>query len=130
MIRIWLGFIGWSALVSGAIGLVAQSVLGAERAGAVWMGVMASLIGAIAGSLPLAAELAEPGGAGGKPVAAIGKATAFRLLVTLGTTLIAAVAGNWDRRILLGSVGASYLALLAVETGWFLKQARKELGTH
>lgn len=126
MIRIWLGFIGWSALAATGVGFAGQSWVGAEEVGAIWMGTVASFVGAIAGSLPLAAELSSPTP---KPVAAIGKATGLRLLATLGAGLIAALAGNWDRRVLLGSLAASYLALLAVETGWFLKQARKERST-
>jgi hypothetical protein len=125
LIRTWLGFIGWSALVTAGVGAAGQAIVPAA-AGAIWMGAVASLLGAVAGSLPLAAELVAPSG---KPAAAIGKATAFRLLTTLGVVLIAALAGSWDRKFLLGSAGASYLALLAVETGWFLKQARKERST-
>jgi hypothetical protein len=126
LIRIWLGFIGWSVLVAAGVGLAGRAWLGEAAAGAVGMGVAASLLGAVCGSLPLAAELAAPSG---KPVAAIGKATGFRLLATLAVALLAAVAGGWDRKLLLGSVAASYVALLAVETGWFLKQARKERST-
>lgn len=126
MIRTWLGFIGWSALVAAGLGVAGQAALGADHSGAVWMGVIASLLGAVAGSLPLAAELVSPSG---KPAAAIGKATAFRLLSTLAVALVAAIAGGWDRKLFLGSVAVSYVALLAVETGWFLKQARKERTT-
>lgn len=123
MIRTWLGFIGWSALAAAGVGFVGRALAGEAAAGAIWMGAAASFAGGIAGSLPLAAELVAPSG---KPAAAIGKATAFRLLTTLGVALIAAIGGSWDRKFLLGSTGASYLALLAVETGWFLKQARTE----
>lgn len=126
MIRTWLGFIGWSAIAAAGIGFAGQAFVGAAEAGAVWMGAVASFLGAVAGSLPLAAELSAPSP---KPVAAIGKATGFRLLVTLGAGLLAALAGSWDRKILLGSLGASYLAIVAVETGWFLKQAREERST-
>jgi hypothetical protein len=126
VIRIWLGFIGWSLLAAVGVGLAGQTWLGESAAGAVWMGTFASLLGAVCGSLPLAAELVAPSG---KSAAAIGKATGFRLLVTLGVALVAAVAGGWDRKLLLGSVAVSYVALLAVETGWFLKQARKERST-
>lgn len=126
MIRHWAGFLGWSALAATAVALAGQALLGARPSGAVWMGALASFLGAAAGSLPLAAELTAPTG---RPAAAIGKATGFRLLVTLGAGLIAALSGSWDRKLLLGSLGASYLALLAVETGWFLKQVRTERST-
>lgn len=126
MIRHWFGFLGWSALAAAAVALAGQALFGATPSGAIWMGALASFLGAAAGSLPLAAELTAPTG---RPAAAMGKATGFRLLVTLGAGLIAALAGNWDRKVLLGSLGASYLALLAVETGWFLKQARTERST-
>jgi hypothetical protein len=126
VIRAWAGFAAWSALVAAAVGFAGQAALGPDSAGAVWMGTFASFLGAVFGSLPLAAELVSPSG---KPVAAIGKATMVRLLGTLAVALLAALAGGWERKTLLGSVAASYVALLAVETGWFLRQARKDRAT-
>jgi hypothetical protein len=76
--------------------------------------------------VPLARELDAPSG---KSAAAIGKATLFRLAVTLAGGLAAALSGRFDRRTLIASLAATYLALLALETGWFLKQARKERKT-
>jgi hypothetical protein len=127
--RSWLGFAGWNAVAAGAIGFAGQALVAPAAAGAVWAGTLASFAGALAGSVPLAAELDKPSG---KAAAAIGKATLLRLAVTVAAGLVAVFSGaaaTTERRTLLFSLGASYLALLAVETGWFLKQARKERST-
>jgi len=127
--RSWLGFAGWNAVVAGALGFAGQSLAAPEAAGAVWVGTLASFAGALAGSVPLAAELDRPSG---KAAAAIGKATLLRLAVTVAGGLVAVFSGvvaSAHRRTLLFTLGASYLALLAVETGWFLRQARKERST-
>ncbi len=126
MMRSWLEFAALNAIATVAIGCIGQAALAAPYAGAVWAGALASFAGALAGSVPLAKEIDAPSG---RSVAAIGKATLLRLAVTLAGGLVAALVGRFDRRTLLASLAGAYLALLAVETGWFLKQARKERKT-
>ena len=126
MTRSWFEFAGLNAIATVAIGCIGQATVAVPYAGAVWAGALASFAGALAGSVPLAREIAAPSG---RSTAAIGKATLLRLAVTLAGGLVALFVGRFDRRTLLFSLAASYLALLAVETGWFLKQARKERKT-
>lgn len=126
MNRTWLGFAIWNLVAAAGVGLTAQAFVTPEKHGAVWWGVLASLAGAIAGSWPLAAEVERSAGGGGNAAAAMGKATLFRLAVTLAIGGAVALLGNQDRRTLLGSLAVSYLALLAVETFWFLQQSRKK----
>jgi len=126
MMRSWLEFAALNAIATVAIGCVGQAAVATPYAGAVWAGALASFAGALAGSAPLAREIAAPSG---RAVAAIGKATLLRLAVTLAGGLVATLVGRFDRRTLLASLAGAYLALLAVETGWFLKQARKERKT-
>jgi hypothetical protein len=101
-----------------------------QAGSSVWAGCLASFAGSLAGALPLAQEIAGRGrqgpgtGASGSPIAAIGKASLFRLLVALLAGLGAVVAGRWDRRTLLFSLAASYVVLLAVETWWVLGRLR------
>ncbi len=131
---VWLGFAGVGAVATlalGALGQVAAAKLGMPQAGSsVWAGCLASFAGSLAGALPLAQEIAGRGrqgagtGANGSPIAAIGKASLFRLLVALLAGLGAVVAGRWDRRTLLFSLAASYVVLLAVETWWVLGRLR------
>lgn len=126
MNRIWLGFAALSAVAAAVTGAVGHSLVAPEAVGAVWAGAAASFAGALAGSVPLAAELGRPSG---KAVAVIGKATLLRLGVTLVAGVVAFLSGfaaTEHRRTLLFSLATSYLALLAVETGWFMRQSRKE----
>jgi hypothetical protein len=133
--EIWLGFAGVGAVATlalGALGQVAAARLGVPEAGSsVWAGCLASFAGSLAGALPLAQEIAGMAGAGalgtrakGSPIAAIGKASLFRLLVALLAGLGAVASGRWDRRTLLFTLAASYVALLAVETWWLLGRLR------
>ena len=132
--EIWLGFAGVGAAATLALCLLGQVVaaqLGVPEAGSsIWAGCLASFAGSLAGALPLAQEIAGRGrqgagtGASGSPIAAIGKASLFRLLVALLAGLGAVVAGRWDRRTLLFSLAASYVVLLAVETWWVLGRLR------
>ena len=143
---VWLGFAGVGAVATlalGALGQVAAAKLGVPEAGSsVWAGCLASFAGSLAGALPLAQEIAGRGRqeagtgaaggtnglrtteAGGSPIAAVGKASLFRLLVALLAGLAAVVAGRWDRRTLLLTLAASYVVLLAVETWWLLGRLR------
>ena len=138
--EIWLGFAGVGAtatLALGALGQIAAAKLGVPEAGSsIWAGCLASFAGSLAGAVPLAQEIAggarqEAGSGGtrttraaGSPIAAIGKASLFRLLVALAAGLAAVVFGRWDRRALLFTLAASYVALLAVETWWLLGRLR------
>ena len=126
MTRSWIEFAALNAVATVAIGCVGQAAVAAPYASAVWAGALASFAGALAGSVPLAREIQSPSG---RSATAIGKATLLRLAVTVAGGLLVAFAGRFDRRTLLFSLAAAYLALLAVETGWFLKQARKERKT-
>ncbi|MBP9144002.1 MAG: hypothetical protein KBF21_18385 [Thermoanaerobaculia bacterium] len=134
--EIWLGFAGVGAAATLALCLLGQVVaaqLGVPEAGSsIWAGCLASFAGSLAGALPLAQEIAGKAGDGaaaagrvtGSPIAAIGKASLFRLLVALTAGLGAVLAGRWDRRALLFTLAASYVALLAVETWWLLSRLR------
>lgn len=138
--EVWLGFAGVGAaatLALAAVGQVAAAKLGVPEAGSsVWAGCLASFAGSLAGALPLAQEIAGKGRLGsgtdgtgntrasGSPIAAIGKASLFRLLVALVAGLAAVVSGRWDRRTLLFTLAASYVVLLAVETWWLLGRLR------
>jgi hypothetical protein len=133
---IWLGFAGVGAAATLALALLGQLVaakLGVPEAGSsIWAGCLASFAGSLAGALPLAQEIAGGAGNGGggvdrttgSPIAAIGKASLFRLLVALTAGLAAVLSGRWDRRALLFTLAASYVALLAVETWWLLGRLR------
>lgn len=134
--EIWLGFAGVGAIATLTLGLLGQVVaarLGVPEAGSsIWAGCLASFAGSLAGALPLAQEIAGRAGDGaagavratGSPIAAIGKASLFRLLVALTAGLGAVLSGRWDRRALLFTLAASYVALLAVETWWLLGRLR------
>ena len=137
--EIWLGFAGVGAAATLALGFLGQVVaakLGVAEAGSsIWAGCLASFAGSLAGALPLAQEIAgraEDAGVGaaraiaakGSPIAAIGKASLFRLLVALTAGVGAVLTGRWDRRALLFTLAASYVALLAVETWWLLGRLR------
>ena len=129
--EIWLGFAGVGAVATlalGALGQIAMAKMGIPEAGSsVWAGCLASFAGSLAGALPLAQEIASHAKAGasrGSPIAAIGKASLVRLLVALTVGLVAVLDGRWDRRVLLFTLAASYVALLAVETWWLLGRLR------
>lgn len=126
--EIWLGFAGVGAaatLVLGVLGQVVAAKLGVPETGSsIWAGCLASFAGSLAGALPLAQEIAGKAGAAGSPIAAIGKASLLRLLVALTVGLGAVLSGRWDRRTLLFTLAASYVALLAVETWWLLGRLR------
>jgi hypothetical protein len=135
--EIWLGFAAIGAAATVALGLAGQVVaakMGMPDAGcSIWAGCLASFAGSLAGALPLAQEIGGGGrqeaGAGttrrtGSPIAAIGKASLFRLVVALAAGSAAVVSGRWDRRVLLFTLAASYVALLAVETWWLLGRLR------
>lgn len=141
--EIWLGFAGVGAVATLALaglGQIAAAKLGVPEAGSsVWAGCLASFAGSLAGAVPLAQEIAGRGrreagaggtgklrttSGGGTPIAAIGKASLFRLLVALTSGVLAVVSGRWDRRTLLFTLAASYVALLAVETWWLLGRLR------
>ncbi len=132
-LEIWLGFAGVASAATvllGALGQVVAGRMGMPDTGAVWAGCLASLAGSLAGAVPLAQEIAGRGlaeRADGSPIAliaAIGKASLFRLLGALIAGLAAATSGRWDRRTLLFALAASYFALLAVETWWLLGRLR------
>ncbi len=126
--EIWLGFAGVGAVATLALGVLGQVVAakwGVPEAGSsIWAGCLASFAGSLAGALPLAQEIAGRAGAAGSPIAAIGKASLFRLLVALTAGLGTVLTGGWDRRALLLTLAASYVALLAVETWWLLGRLR------
>ena len=126
--EIWLGFAGVGAAATLALGFLGQVVaakLGVPETGSsIWAGCLASFAGSLAGALPLAQEIAGKAGAAGSPIAAIGKASLLRLLVALTVGLGAVLSGRWDRRTLLFTLAASYVALLAVETWWLLGRLR------
>ncbi len=129
--EIWLGFAGVGAVATlalGVLGQIAAAKLGAPDAGSsIWAGCLASFAGSLAGAVPLAQEIAgatRSKSAGSSPIAAIGKASLFRLLIALTAGLAAVVSGRWDRRALLFTLAASYVALLAVETWWLLGRLR------
>ncbi|MDQ1347547.1 MAG: hypothetical protein QG573_919, partial [Acidobacteriota bacterium] len=122
--EIWLGFAGVGAAATLALGFLGQVVaakLGVPETGSsIWAGCLASFAGSLAGALPLAQEIAGKAGAAGSPIAAIGKASLLRLLVALTVGLGAVLSGRWERRTLLFTLAASYVALLAAETWWLL----------
>lgn len=139
-VEVWLGFAGVGAAATIALGALGQLVatkLGVpETVSSIWAGCLASFAGSLAGALPLAQEIAGRTGAraAASPIAAIGKASLFRLLIALAAGLAAVLVGRWDRRALLLTLAASYVALLAVETWWLLgrlhaKQAQRSRRT-
>jgi len=128
--EIWLGFAGVGSvatLLLGAVGQMLARRMGLmDSAGEIWVGCLASFAGSLAGAVPLAQEVAggEPGSAARSPIAAIGKASLWRLLLALAAGLAAVTSGQWERRTLLFALAASYVALLAVETWWLLGRLR------
>ena len=125
MSRSWFGFAGWNLLTGAGLVAIGQVLVAKENIEAAWMGILVSVAGALAGSIPLAAEIDKPANAGKNAAAAIGKATLVRLAVTLASGALIGLAGSWERRTFLGSLAASYLVLLAVETSWFLKKSKQ-----
>lgn len=130
--EVWLGFAGVGAVATLLLGTAGQLVarrIGLQELGGVWIGCLASFAGSLAGAVPLAQEVASgaKGPAGGSPgaaVAAIGKASLWRLLVGLAAGLAAVTSGRWERRTLLFALATSYVVLLAVETWWLLGRLR------
>ncbi len=130
--EVWLGFAGVGAVATLLLGTAGQLMarrIGLQELGGVWIGCLASFAGSLAGAVPLAQEVASgaKGPAGGSPgaaVAAIGKASLWRLLVGLAAGLAAVTSGRWERRTLLFALATSYVVLLAVETWWLLGRLR------
>jgi len=133
-LEIWLGFAGVGSAATvllGTLGQVVAGRMGMPEAGGVWAGCLASLAGSLAGAVPLAQEIAGRELAEkreGSTIAAIGKASLFRLLVALIAGFAAVTSGRWDRRALLLALAASYVALLVVETWWLLGRLRATQG--
>lgn len=130
--EIWLGFAGVGAVASLVLIAAGQWIArqaGMDALGGIWAGCLASFAGSLAGAVPLAQEVAaraetaaeRPPGAA---IAAIGKASLWRLLVGLAVGLTAVTSGRWERRTLLLALATSYVALLAVETWWLLGRLR------
>ena len=108
---------------------VLRGARGLQELGGIWVGCLASFAGSLAGAVPLAQEVAgsTKAPAGRSPsaaIAAIGKASLWRLLVSLAAGLAAVTSGRWERRTLLFALATSYVALLAVETWWLLGRLR------
>lgn len=130
--EVWLGFAGVGAVATLLLGTAGQLMarrIGLQELDGVWIGCLASFAGSLAGAVPLAQEVASgaKGPAGGSPgaaVAAIGKASLWRLLVGLAAGLAAVTSGRWERRTLLFALATSYVVLLAVETWWLLGRLR------
>ncbi len=121
-VGIWLGFAACGLLgtmASGALGLLVATP---GTPGAIWIGCLASWLGGLAGSMPLARMVAR---GGSDTVAAIGKAGLGRFLVALSAGLLAAKLGPWPDRPLLFALAASYVVQLGVETWWLLRLLRK-----
>ena len=126
--EIWLGFAGVGAIATLLLGVAGQMMarrIGLQELGGIWVGCLASFAGSLAGAVPLAQEVAgsTKAPAGRSPsaaIAAIGKASLWRLLVSLAAGLAAVTSGRWERRTLLFALATSYVALLAVETWWLL----------
>ena len=130
--EIWLGFAGVGAIATLLLGVAGQMMarrIGLQELGGIWVGCLASFAGSLAGAVPLAQEVAgsTKAPAGRSPsaaIAAIGKASLWRLLVSLAAGLAAVTSGRWERRTLLFALATSYVALLAVETWWLLGRIR------
>jgi hypothetical protein len=130
--EIWLGFAGVGAVASLMLVVVGQVMarrIGLEAMGGIWAGCLASFAGSLAGAVPLAQEIASRAAtptdrSPGAAIAAIGKASLWRLLVGLAAGLAAVTSEQWDRRTLLLALATSYVALLAVETSWLLGRLR------
>ncbi|MEO8276122.1 MAG: hypothetical protein ABI639_07865 [Thermoanaerobaculia bacterium] len=138
---IWAGFAGAGGLATVALAVLGQ--MGAARMGvpgaaaSVWLGCLASFAGSLAGALPLTQMIAERKAATATaasasrqptpalaPISAIGKASLWRMLGALAAGGAAVASGRWDRKVLLFALAASYVVLLAVETGWMLRSLR------
>jgi hypothetical protein len=129
----WTTWLGFAAVSTAAA--IATASLGSLAAGrSAWIagdgsfpaGCLVSLIGSWVGALPLARAIGERSGRSGAgiPVAAIGKASLYRLLGTVVAGLGVALSGDWQRRSLLLAIAASYVLLLAAETGWLMRRLR------
>lgn len=118
---IWLGFAACGLLGTLASGVAGTMVASPEAREAVWIGCLASWLGGLAGSVPLARLVAR---GGSDTVAAIGRAGLWRFLVALSTGLVAVKLGPWPDRPLLFALAASYVVLLGVETWWLLRLLR------
>lgn len=123
--RLWLGFAGWGLLATAATGAASAWLAPAAAGGArsaLWAGCLASCLGGLAGSIPLAREVAR---GGSSPTTAIGKAGLVRFVVALAAGLTGIGFGPWPARPLLFALAASYVVLLAVETWWLLRLLRR-----
>ena len=131
---VWTNWLGFAAVSTAAA--IAIATLGSLAAGrSAWIagdgsfpaGCLVSLIGSWIGALPLARAIGERAARPGPasiPVAAIGKASLYRLLGTVVAGGGVALAGDWQRRSLLLAVALSYVLLLAAETGWLMRRLR------
>ncbi len=136
---VWLGFAATSTAAAAVVAAGGLQLAGRSDwiagDGSVLAGCLASLAGSWIGALPLARAIGDrsgiPASAGipqgipqGIPIAAIGKASLYRLLGTLLAGGGAALSGGWQRRSLLLTIAVSYVLLLAVETGWLMTRLR------
>ena len=128
---VWFGFAAASTAAAAIVAAVGLQAAGQSDwvagDGSVLAGCLASLVGSWFGAIPIARAIGERSwrsGPSGIPVAAIGKASLYRLLGTLLAGGGAALFGSWQRRSLLLTVAVSYVLLLAVETGWLVRRLR------
>ena len=127
-----MGFFGVLAAAAAMVVLVGHFPVGRQGGSTalrgLWLGCLVSLVAAAAGSVPLA-RLVGGSREDQSVVAAVGKATLIRFIVTLGVALWLVSSGWVETRPLLMWVAVSYLALLAVETWWLLRSLRKAPNT-
>lgn len=128
---VWFGFAAASTTAAAVVAVAGFLAAGRTNwvagDGSVLAGCLASLVGSWVGAIPLSRAIGESAlrpGQPGIPVAAIGKASLYRLLGTLLAGGGAALLGGWQRRSLLLTVAVSYVLLLAVETGWLMRCLR------
>jgi hypothetical protein len=126
----WLRLAGAGVAAAAAVAALGAALLDGEARRAFLAGTAASAAAAMAGAVPLAragradARLA----AGREGIAAIGQATFTRFGVAAVVAVAAAVGWKLSKGPLFAGLAASYLAVLAAETGLLVARGARAGG--
>jgi hypothetical protein len=118
----WLRLSAIGVAAAAAVAGAGAALFDGEARQAFLAGTAASGLAALAGAVPLA-RAGRPGsplGGGSEGIAAIGKATLARFLVAVAAALVAAVGWRLSKGPLFAGLAASYVAVLAAETGFLV----------
>ncbi len=112
-----------SAVVLAAIGCALVAGMSTEAGcRSVLAGCGISLLASCAGAIPVSLAVV---GRSDQPANAILGSTAIRFLVVLALVAPAAMSGWFDRRVLVASVGVSYLLMLLLDTAFAVRAMKR-----